>query len=815
MTQVDMEMLKRIDELGMSERVVRLRKLYFDSKVGLASERMTAIMEVYDEVKDEPLEIQRAKMLERIVERVPCVIWQDQRLVGGCKYYRGAYPHCDYDGTYLQTLLEEYKKEGGITFGGPVETGFISKEDLPRILEAADFWQGRSVVDKLRGQTREFIGDWFDNLVEAGTYRYDSGPQCFHVPQYDKLLRLGYSGIIKEAEDRIQSWLDNQESEIGKLHFWQAVVIACKAAIRLGKRYSQRARQMADAELDPERRAALLRVAETCEWVPGNPARTFQEALQSMIISHQATYLSSPLWIPPGWGRVDDFLYPYFKRDLEEGRLTLQEAVDLVCEFMVYMIRLERMVEISTRDYSQKGDSGNVSLGGPDKDGNDMSNELSYLFLHARGLTAFPEPHVSIRWHKGLDGNGTPHWLMAKALETNCKVGGGVPQFQNSDHIVKYFTDRGVALEPARLWAGHGCSQATPDDQRFSTLPVYLNLALGVDLALHNGIASKPGKRLTPPIKDPRECKTFNEFYDLFCKHTEHMMRRQLWYDNLKQTCDSMYWPMPLHSALGPGCVEKGRDFQRGGLNHYRICYKIDRGIVPAADSFTAIKKLIYDEKRLTMDELIEALDSNFAGERGEKIRQLCLSAPKYGNEDAEADQMVCLVGKFSAGVIQSVKNIFGYPYAINRNGQAWHFSVGKKLAALPTGRKAGTPLPDGSLSPMHGMDKKGPTAVLNSALAADFKEALGGVMTMQFPGSLAASPQNRDKLITLVESFFERGGTYLQFNLVNAEALKDAKLHPENYRDLVVRVGGYSAFFVMLSPEIQDEIIARTQHTI
>ncbi len=811
MAQVDTEMLKKIDKLGMSERIARLRKLYFDSKLGLGSERITAVTEVYDEVKDEPLDIQRAKMLERVAERIPTVIWQDQWLVGGCKHFRGVYPHLDWDSAYLNELREGRE----ITFGGPLQKGLISEADLPKILEAAEFWQGKSVVQKVRKQIREIMGDWFDNMVEAGTQYSDCLPQFLAVPQFDKVVRVGLNGIMKEAEDRIQSWQDSLESDVSKLHFWQAVIIACKAAIRLGKRYAQRAREMADTEPDAERRAALRRVAETCEWVPGNPARTLQEALQSMVIVYLAIYLETGTACPTGWGRVDNFLYPYFKGDLEEGRLTLQEALDLLCEFLEYNVRIEQMPEISWRDYLQQRLLTSIALGGPDKDGNDTSNELSYLFLHAAGLMRFPEPHLVIRWHKGVDHDGTPHWLMAKALETNYNVGGGVPQFQNSDHIVKYFTDRGVSLEPARLWVSHGCSQTDPDDQRTSMSPTYMNMPLGVDLALHNGIASKTGKRLSPPIKDPRECKTFDEFYDLVCKHTEHMIRMHLWHENLVAMLDSMYYRQPLESALGPGCLEKGQDFACGGLTHYRLWYKKDRGGVPAADSVTAVKKLVYDEKKLTMDELLEAVDSNFAGERGEEIRQMCLRAPKYGNEDAEADQMLCRLAKFYAGVTQSVNNIFGYPYAVTRNGQGWHYMAGKKLAALPNGRKSGEILPDGSLSPMQGMDKKGPTAVLNSALAADFKEGMAAIMTMQFPGSLAASPKTREKMITLLKSFFERGGSYLQFNLLDAKALKDAKLHPENYRDLVVRVGGYSAFFVTLSPEIQDEIIARTQQPI
>jgi formate C-acetyltransferase len=240
-----------------------------------------------------------------------------------------------------------------------------------------------------------------------------------------------------------------------------------------------------------------------------------------------------------------------------------------------------------------------------------------------------------------------------------------------------------------------------------------------------------------------------------------------------------------------------------------------ERGFIPAADSLIAIKKLVFDDGKLTMKELIEAIDGNFEGDRGEEIRQMCLAAPKFGNDIPEVDQLVRDLAKFTAGVIFSEKNIFGYPYAINRNGQAWHFQTGKKMGALPCGRKAWQPLADGSLSPMQGMDRNGPTAVIKSALRADFKESTGGILNMAFPAPLFQNTEVREKIIDFIETFLGEGGTYIQFNILNKKTLVEAKKHPEKYKDLVVRVGGFSAYFVTLSPEVQDELIRRSEHYI
>ncbi|MBI4331011.1 MAG: hypothetical protein HY673_07005 [Chloroflexi bacterium] len=807
--KVDTNILGKIDDLALSRRAARLREEFFSCIPRVAGERARLTVDAWKETESEPLDLRSAKLLKRVLEGMPVVIFRGQMLVGSeTKYFRGANPHCNYDGAYLIPLLKEVP--GQVTLGGPVERGVISKEDYASITEAINYWKGKTPAEKAREVAGAVVGSWFDDLVEAGSNPAEALPSSAYCMNHERIVNEGLSSFIAEAERRMQQWADNKEDDVEKLYFWQAAIIALQAVIALARRYSNLARDMAAVEEDLEWRAELEEIAEVCHRVPEHPARTFREAVQSLILVRVATKQQTGNEVTTSLGSVDQYLYPFFRRDLDEGRLSLDKAADLVSDLLLYLNRQERVVDIINREHLQHGNVSNIGLGGPNQDGEDTSNELTYLILHVMGLVKYAEPHLVIRWH-----SKTPQWLMRKALETNLRVGGGVPQFQNSEHIIRYYTARGVPLENARRYQTGGCSEVAPRDWAEVMKPTLINVALCLDLALHDGKASKTGKQIGIHTGDPRQFTTFEEFYHAFKRQHEYVTRRQLWHDRLMDRVLGETFRQPLISALLPSCLEKGKDFFIGGLPHYDCWLKKDRGLIDSADSLMAIKRLVYEDRKVSMGELLEALDTNFEGDRGEAIRQLCLAVPKYGNDVDEVDAMVRDVGKFSAAVIMSEKNIWGEHYRVTRNGQGWHFMAGKRLAALPNGRKAGEPLTDASLSATQGMDRNGPTALLNSALKADYKESLASILNMKFPAPLLQSLEMRDKVARLTESFLKKGGSYIQYNITDAAILKEAKRHPEKYKDLVIRVGGYSAYFVNLSPEVQDEIIRRTEHAL
>ncbi|MBI4331002.1 MAG: hypothetical protein HY673_06960 [Chloroflexi bacterium] len=809
MVTVNEQLLDSIERLALSQRAADLKEEFLRCRPGAAGERARLVMQSWKETEGEPIDVRCAKLLKRALEEIPVVIFRGEMLVGSdTKYFRGANPHCEWDGSYLIPLLKE--AEGGLTLGGPVERGDVTKEDYATFIEAIDYWKGKTPGDRIREVVKAAMGTWYDDLSQAGAQRYEGRMRHSSVANYERVVNEGLSSIIAETERRIKEWVDNKDDDVEKLYFWQAAIISLQAAITLARRYSKAARDMAAFEEDPGWRAELEEIAEVCQRVPEHPARTFREALESVVLVRLALKMQLGMTVASSLGLVDQYLYPYFKRDIDEGRLSLEKAADLVSDLLLYLNRQEWVHEQSYRDHNQKGEVSNVGLGGLNRQGEDASNELTYLILHVMGLVKYPEPHLSFRWHKE-----TPRWIMRKAMETNLRVGGGVPQFHNSEHVIRYLTDRGIPLENARYFQTTGCSVILPWDWTIAGSGTTLNAALLLDLALHDGVASKTGKKIGISTGDPRQFATFDALHNAFKKQLEYVTRRQIWHDRFVDRIQGEMLRQPLASVLLSGCLEKGRDFFAGGLAHYDVYHIKDRGFIPAADSLMAIKKLVYDEKRVTMEELLQALDANFEGERAEEIRQLCLAAPKYGNDIDEVDGMVRDVARFSASVIMSEKNIFGEPYTLNRNGLAWHFMAGKRLAALPNGRKAGEPMADGSLSAMQGMDRGGPTALLNSALKADFKEADASVFTVKLSAPFLGSIELRDKVINLTENFFKRGGSYIQYNILDATVLREAKRHPEQYRDLVVRVGGYSAYFVNLSPEVQDEIIQRTEHSL
>ncbi|MDP2931345.1 MAG: pyruvate formate lyase family protein [Chloroflexota bacterium] len=807
MAKFNQKLLSEIDNVQLSPRLARFHEKFFEGRPGIASERVTLAMESWKETEGEPIPLRAAKKLKKIVEGIPITIHPGEILVGSpTKYFRGADPYCDFDGSYLQALMAEDR----ITLGGPEVEGAFTKEDWDKLLVAVRYFKGKTWTEQARATYRPIYGTWYDDAIEAGAvFRHDIWAMFIDRPDFDKVFAIGLEGIIKEVEGYIEGFGRNGDSDVDKLHFWKAAVISCQAAIDLAKRYAQRARELAAAEPDVARRAELEEVAQVCEWVPGKPPRNFYEACQVVVFIHLTLWLQNGIAPPAGLGLLDQLLYPYFIKDINEGRLTLEKAADILGSLLTYIARQERVHAIDWRQYHQMGPYLNTAIAGVTRDGKDASSEFTYFFLHMAGLVKYAEPHIPVRWHSGI-----PREIMRKAIETNIKVGGGVPQFQNSEHMIRYMTARGVSIENARDWSGGGCSQACPADSGTEMSPQYFNAVLAVDLALHNGVASVTGKRIGPETGEATTSQTFEQLYEAWERQYEYVARKTLACDRIIDAVQARYWSQPLASSLLPGCLEKGKDFAAGGLPHYRMWPLKDRGFISAADSLMSIKKLVFEKRELTMTELIQATDANFAGERGEEIRQMCLAEPKFGNDNPEVDGLVHDMGKFSASVIFSEKNIFGYPYALNRNGQAWHFQVGVKMGALPSGRKAHEPLADGSLSPEQGMDRKGPTAVLKSALRADFTDATGGILNMGFPVALFKAPEIREKMIDFIETFFKQGGTYIQFNILDRQTLIEAKKHPEQYKDLVVRVGGFSAYFVTLSPEVQDELIRRTEST-
>ncbi|MGD9118636.1 MAG: pyruvate formate lyase family protein [Dehalococcoidia bacterium] len=803
---VDNTLLQKIDDLQLSERLYQLKDAMFSAPRIISADRARLAMESWQETEGEDIELRRAKLFQKVLEGVPIAIYDFDIVVGReTEHLTGGPVFVDETGDCIPGLWDE---------GDSLSRAMVfqAKEDKDVLRECSRFFAGKTAPDHVKNAWYSITGTWAQDISDAkgADPTPDSGyfPGITNRGMWEKILSRGMRGMIEEAEAGLQRFREMKETDINKLHFWQSAIIVCEAMIHYARRYAELARRQAEEESDLERRNELIGIAEICEYVPENPARTFHEALQCMnfIMVGRGLEAMYPLLV----GRIDQYLRPYFENDLREGRLTLERAAELLGSVLTLwgmkVVVPVGQTQQETHQFSYSINS--INIGGVDRDGKDASNALSYLLLHMIGLIRLSSPTVLLNWN-----SQTPRWLLLKALETNVKTKGGIPLFENSDHVVASFVNDGTPVEVARDWYGQGCVTPilpTKVDHNGSEGKGAVNVALIMDLTLHRGVSQITGKKVGIDVGDPRDFSTFEDLYEAFKKQYKFVVNRVLWLGTLAQSIEPKYLRFPFNSCItGPRCMEEGHDILITDADHsYGIS---DRAIVDTADSLTAIRELVFDEKKLTMDELVNALDTNFSGERGEEIRQMCLAAPKFGNDIDEADLMVRDVGQFSGSVIMSYINPFDVPCKISREGLSWHYFGGLGVGALPNGRKSKDPLNDGSISPMRGMDKLGPTGVIRSVLKAGFKESYASCLNQKFSGTVMQSPESRGKLGTLIDTFFKNGGQHIQFNMVDTEELLDAKAHPEKHRDLVVRVGGFSAYFVMLSPEIQDDIIYRS----
>lgn len=700
--------------------------------------------------------------------------------------------------------------------GTATTKGAVSKEEREELRKHAAYFRGKTLADNLDDSAYELVGDWFNDILDAKfvTTFNRAGHFPGVKPNWTLTMGKGMRGLIQDAEDAIKKFKDEMDTDIEKLHFYNAVIIVCKALIVYANRYAALARQMAETETSSERAQELLKIADICEYVPENPPRTFHEAVQfiAFIRLGITAEVSSQL---AEMGRIDQDLYPFFEKDvLIDRSLSMQKATDLMSMLIGFFGTHQILTEGSFQVYAQLAMLlGSVTIGGVTRDGKNACNELTYLVLHAAGLLRVAEPHVAFRWNKN-----TPREYTLKAIETNVKVKGGTPQFMNDEHTIKLWTSHGESLEDARDWFVQGCANPQPLHRTWHSFAApggTFNLALILDLALHNGVSPITGKKIGIETGDPRDFNSMEELFEAIRKQEEYMTSRYLWCVHATTPEKNVRRPF-MSAVISNIYMDKGKDMMAGDSSDY--AYAADRAIVDVGDSLYSIRKLVFDDRVLTMDELIHILDSDFVGERGEEIRQMCLAMPKFGNDIAEVDDLVGIVGEMSAKVVSnSVKKIIPeyIEQGVYRAGLSWHQYGGAGVGALPNGRHKGEPLYDGSFSPMAGMDTHGPTAMFNSVFRAKFPEANTTVLNQKFSGSIMQSKGNQEKLTTLTEAFLDNGGQYIQYNILDPEELRDAQVHPDKHRDLLVRVGGFNAYFVTLTPPVQEEIITRSMQAV
>ena len=782
----------------MNERVRKLRQASLETRPWISTERAEMITEFYKHSGEVSSPVRRALAFKYLVENKAIHIGDGELIVGE----RGpapkatpTYPElCCHSLQDLQ-ILNDRKK---ISYSVSDQAREIYKAGI------IPFWRGRSMRDIIFSEMSE---DW-KAAYEAGVYtEFMEQRAPGHTALDDKIYRKGFLDFRADIERSLQS-LDyhSDPQAYDKQKELQAMAICCDAIIRLAERHAEKAREMAQHETDPQRKKELKKIAEVCSRVPAHAPRDFWEALQAYWFVHLGVITELNTWDSFCPGHLDQHLYPFYKRGLEDGTLTPEQAKELLqCLWVKFNNQpAPPKVGVTAEESATYTDFANINIGGLRPDGSDAVNEVSYLILDVIDEMRLTQPSSNIQLSKK-----SPDRLLKRAFEI-IRKGWGQPSIFNADLVVEELVRQGKRIEDARSGGTSGCVETGCFGKEAYILTGYLNLPKILEITLNNGTDPRTRKKIGLETGDPTKFKSFDEIFDAFNRQLKHFVDVKIKGNNIIERLFATHMQAPFLSTLIDDCIGSGKDYNDGGAR-YNTTYIIGVGIGTLTDSLTAIKCHVFEEKNLTMEQLLRSLKDNFEGH--EKIRQMLWNkTPKYGNDDDYADTLLRASSDALHRVVSGRKNTKGGFYAVNYLSTTCHVYFGSVVGATPDGRRAWEPVSEGA-SPVQGADRHGPTAVIKSVAKMDQVLAGGTLLNQKFSPSLLEGEEGIDNLAHLVRSYFKLDGHHIQLNVVTAETLRAAQANPEKYRDLIVRVAGYSDYFCDLNKSLQDEIIARTEH--
>ena len=786
---------------GSLERTRKLRDDLLGKKPQMCHERAVIYTRVYQETEGEPMIICRAKALRRWLEEMTIYIQDGELIVGNEASTPRAAPI--YPETEACYLLEE----GLDHFQKRHEDPFVVTERTKRELEKVlPWWKGKTVEEvaphKMPNVTCQLMN--LKHKVFHPELHLRGG--IGHVSaDFWRVLDRGFEGLKQEAEERLNQLDFDDPEDLGKKDFYKASIITCEGVINYAKRYARLARKLAAQEEDPTRKEELEEIAQVCDQVPAKPARTYYEAVQAIWFSHLLLQMeSNGLGTSPG--RVDQYLYPFYKKDIGEGRITKEEAQELLECFWVKIEEVKRVYDSEcARDFAGYTTGLNVTIGGQRQDGTDATNEVSFMCLDAEDHLRVAHPNFTVRYHHKL-----PDSLLHRACEV-IRLGTGMPELMNDEMHIPSLMNRGVKLEDARGYTNIGCVEpAVPGKTCSWSNAAMFNLGKCLELALNNGKCLLCGEQAGPETGDPCSFTSIQGVMQAYKDQVAYFVKHMIISLNAIDLAHKELVQTPYLSLLVLDCMEKGKDITAGGA-HYNFTSPQGVGVADVADSLVAIKKLVFEDKSINMEEILLALKENF--ERREQLRQILINAaPKYGNDDDYVDQLARWSGRVYCEEVERHKNPRGGMFQPGLYPVSAHVPLGRNTAALPSGRKAKTPLADG-VSPTHGSDNKGPTAVIKSVAKLDHMIASNGTqLNQKFSPRVLEDEKGLRSLAELIRVYFNLGGKHIQFNVVDSKTLREAQKNPEKYTNLVIRVAGYSAFFTQLHKDVQDDIIERTE---
>ncbi len=783
----------------MKERVQRLREESINTHPYISIERAKIVTETYKKYSGSvSIPVLRALTFQQLMENKAVSIGEGELIVGE----RGSFPLAtptfpelcchslnDFD------MINSRKK---ISFKVSEEVRKIQEEEI------IPYWKHRS----MRYRIFENMDSQWKDCYEAGMFtEFMEQRAPGHTVADGKMYKKGFSGFIEDIKKSLED-IDylNDPDAYGKKEELKAMLICARAIIAFANRHAEKAEEMALTEKDELRKKELLKIAEVCRHVPENPPRNFWEALQMYWFVHLGVVTELNTWDSFNPGRLDQHIYRFYKKELEEGSLTREKAKEILECFWVKFNNQPAppKVGVTLAESGTYTDFANINNGGLKADGTDGVNEFTYLILEVIDEMRLLQPSTNIQLSEK-----SPDKFLKNAIHI-VKKGWGQPSMFNADQVIKEMLRQGKSLEDARCGGTSGCVETGAFGKESYILTGYFNLVKVLEITLNNGLDPQTGKKLGIETGDPLTFKSFAELIEAFKKQLHHFINIKIKGNHLIEKLYAQYMPSPFLSITVSDCIKKGKDYNAGGAR-YNTNYIQGVGIGSITDSLSSIKCHVFDQKDISMDKMLTALKDNY--ENHEIIRQMFLNkTPKYGNDDDAADDIMKMVFNAFFEEVDGRKNIKGGNYRIDMLPTTCHIYFGSVIGATPDGRKAGQPLSEG-ISPVQGADRFGPTAVIKSASKMEQVKTGGTLLNQKFTPQLLQGEEGINNLGHLVRIYFKLGGHHIQFNVVNADTLRAAQKEPEKYRDLIVRVAGYSDYFNNLNENLQNEIISRTEH--
>lgn len=832
------------EEIPKSPRISRLVEHLYAKMPEIEADRAVLLTESYKQTEGEPIILRRAKAFKHICENIPITIRPEELIVGSAtKAPRGCQVFPEYSFEWLESEFDTIEKRSADPFYISNETKKILKETYP-------YWKGKTTSELadsyMLPQAKRSIEL---SIFTPGNYFYNG---IGHVTvDYGKILADGYEGVMKEALEAFEKCRPSDPDYGTRTSFLKAVLISCQAVMEYAKRYSSLAKKMADSEKDPIRKKELQTIAANCERVPAKGARTFHEACQSFwFIQMLIQTESSGHSISPG--RFDQYMYPYFKKDIDSGKIKREEAQELIDCIWVKLNDLNKARDAA----SAEGFAGyslfqNLIVGGQTSEGVDATNDLSFMCLDASIHVFLPQPSISIRvW------NGSPQELLLQAAKVT-RTGLGFPAYYNDEVVIPSLQNRGLSLEDARDYCIIGCvepQKAGKTDGWHDA--AFFNMCRPLEMVFSNGLVQ--GEQIGLQTGDVTQMKTFDEFYGAYKKQMNYFIELLVNSINSIDLAHGERCPLPYLSSMIEDCIGRGKSVQEGGAV-YNFTGPQGFGIANMTDALFAVRKLVFEEKKITISDLKEALENNFGheasaedvsnlvsetvknlvsqgkdlkeadivkiaaivseslnagrgNEKHKRIREIILDIPKFGNDVNEVDMFAREVAYTYTRPLENFRNPRGGQYQAGLYPVSANVPLGAKTGATPDGRLAWTPVADG-VSPTAGRDVNGPTAAANSVAKLDhYVPSNGTLFNQKFHPTALEGTHGLENFVAYVRGYFDQKGSHMQFNVVSRETLLDAQKNPEKYKSLVVRVAGYSALFTTLSKSLQDDIINRTE---